>query len=140
MTKERNMTMKKTKRILALVLVVLLVLLYLSTLVFALLDAPVFTSLLKASVAATILDAVFLSVFAVLSTLVFFPDILPSKALPFHSLFCSDSCKSTSLTQISALLFYSAPCQNMPVLFSLFYLTQSASNKKARNKILKSHS
>ena len=47
MTKERNMTMKKTKRILALVLVVLLVLLYLSTLVFALLDAPVFTSLLK---------------------------------------------------------------------------------------------
>ena len=36
--------MKKTKRILALVLVVLLVLLYLSTLVFALLDAPVFTS------------------------------------------------------------------------------------------------
>ena len=60
MTKERNMTMKKTKRILALVIVVLLVLLYLSTLVFALLDAPVFTSLLKASVAATILLPVLL--------------------------------------------------------------------------------
>lgn len=52
--------MKKTKRILALVIVVLLVLLYLSTLVFALLDAPVFTSLLKASVAATILLPVLL--------------------------------------------------------------------------------
>ena len=52
--------MKKTKRILALVLVVLLVLLYLSTLVFALLDAPVFTSLLKASIAATILLPVLL--------------------------------------------------------------------------------
>lgn len=52
--------MKKTKRILALVLVVLLVLLYLSTLVFTLLDAPVFTSLLKASVAATILLPVLL--------------------------------------------------------------------------------
>ena len=48
--------MKKTKRILALVLVVLLVLLYLSTL----LDAPVFTSLLKASIAATILLPVLL--------------------------------------------------------------------------------
>ena len=52
--------MKKTKRILALVLVVLLVLLYLSTLVFALLDAPGFTSLLKASIAATILLPVLL--------------------------------------------------------------------------------
>ncbi len=53
-------TMKKTKRILALIVVILLVLLYLSTLIFALLDAPVFTSLLKASVAATILLPVLL--------------------------------------------------------------------------------
>lgn len=52
--------MKKMKRILALAAVILLILLYLSTLVFALLDAPVFTALLKASVAATILLPVLL--------------------------------------------------------------------------------
>lgn len=52
--------MKKIKRILALLGAVSLILLYLCTLIFALLDAPIFQDLLKASVAATILIPVLL--------------------------------------------------------------------------------
>lgn len=52
--------MKKTKRILALLGAASLILLYLSTLIFALLDTPFFQDLLRASVAATILIPVLL--------------------------------------------------------------------------------
>lgn len=52
--------MKKTKRVLALIGVVLLVLLYVSTLVFALIDHPAANDLLTAAVAATILVPVIL--------------------------------------------------------------------------------
>lgn len=52
--------MKKTKRILALAGAILLVLLYISTLVFALIDSPLTNDLLTASVAATILIPVLL--------------------------------------------------------------------------------
>lgn len=52
--------MKKLKQILALSGAILLILLYLSTLIFALIDAPVFHELLKASIAATILIPVLL--------------------------------------------------------------------------------
>ncbi len=55
--------MKNSRRVLALLGVVFLILLYLSTFVFALLDAPVFQNLLKASVAATILIPIFIYVF-----------------------------------------------------------------------------
>ncbi len=46
--------MKTLKRIMALLGAILLTALYLSTLVFALLDSPLFSELLKLSVAATI--------------------------------------------------------------------------------------
>lgn len=46
--------MKTLKRILALLGAILLIALYISTLVFALLDNPLFSDLLKVSVAATI--------------------------------------------------------------------------------------
>lgn len=52
--------MKKTKRILALAGAVLLILLYLSTLIFALIDSPVTNDLFMASAAATILIPVLL--------------------------------------------------------------------------------
>lgn len=52
--------MKKLKRIFALIGAVLLILLYVSTLVFALLDHSAFLGLLKASVACTILLPVLL--------------------------------------------------------------------------------
>ncbi len=52
--------MKKSKRVLALIGVILLVLLYVSTLVFALIDHPAANDLLKAAVAATILVPVIL--------------------------------------------------------------------------------
>lgn len=52
--------MKKTKRILALTGVILLVLLYTSTLIFALIDSPWAMTCLKASVGATILLPVLL--------------------------------------------------------------------------------
>ncbi|WP_346663838.1 hypothetical protein [uncultured Merdimonas sp.] len=52
--------MKKTKRILALAGAVLLILLYLCTLVFALIDHPAARDLLRASVACTILIPVLL--------------------------------------------------------------------------------
>lgn len=46
--------MKTTKRILALLGAILLIALYLSTLIFALVDSPLFSDLLMISVAATI--------------------------------------------------------------------------------------
>lgn len=52
--------MKKTKRILALTGVVILALLYLSTLFFALIDSPWANDCLKASVGATILVPIML--------------------------------------------------------------------------------
>ena len=52
--------MKKVKKFLALLGAVLLAALYISTLVFALSDSPVFSDLLKISVAATILIPVLL--------------------------------------------------------------------------------
>ncbi len=52
--------MKKAKKFLALLGAVLLAALYISTLVFALSDSPVFSDLLKISVAATILVPVLL--------------------------------------------------------------------------------
>ena len=52
--------MKHVKQILALLGAVLLAALYISTLVFALSDSPVFSDLLKISVAATILVPVLL--------------------------------------------------------------------------------
>lgn len=52
--------MKKIKQITALIGAILLVILYASTLVFALIDSPVADGLLKASVAATILVPVIL--------------------------------------------------------------------------------
>lgn len=52
--------MKKTKRILALTGAALLILLYISTLVFALIDSPLTDGLLAASVGATILIPVLL--------------------------------------------------------------------------------
>lgn len=52
--------MKNIKRVLALTGVILLVLLYVSTLVFALIDHPAANDLLKAAVAATILVPVIL--------------------------------------------------------------------------------
>ena len=48
--------MKKAKRILALIGVIFLVAMYLSTLIFSLIDSPLASDLLKGSVAATILD------------------------------------------------------------------------------------
>ena len=52
--------MKKTKRILALAGVLLLIALYASTLIFSLMDSPAASRLLAASVAATILVPVLL--------------------------------------------------------------------------------
>lgn len=52
--------MKKTKRIAALIGAILLIALYLSTLLFALIQSPVADELLKASIAATILVPVIL--------------------------------------------------------------------------------
>lgn len=52
--------MKKSKRVLALIGAILLVLLYVSALVFALMDHPAANDLLKAAVAATILVPVLL--------------------------------------------------------------------------------
>lgn len=52
--------MKKTKRILALTGAILLILLYISTLVFALIDSPLANDLLMVSVCATILIPVLL--------------------------------------------------------------------------------
>ena len=48
--------MKKLKRISALLGVFILIAMYLCTLIFALIDSPVASDLLKASIAATIID------------------------------------------------------------------------------------
>ena len=52
--------MQRTKRILALAGAILLLLMYMSTLIFALMDSPAATGFLKASIAATILIPVLL--------------------------------------------------------------------------------
>ena len=61
--------MKKIKRILALIGVVLLVCLYGSTLVFALMDSPAADGLLRASIAATILIPVLLYAYILIARL-----------------------------------------------------------------------
>lgn len=58
--KRKASTMKKTKRILALVGALLLVLLYLSTLIFALMESPAASDLLKASLVCTVIIPVLL--------------------------------------------------------------------------------
>ncbi len=62
--------MKKSIRFLALLAVILLVLLYLSTLVFALIDHPIADDCLKISVAATILLPVILYGFVIIHRLI----------------------------------------------------------------------
>ena len=62
--------MKKIKRILALIGVVLLVCLYGSALVFALMDSPAADGLLRASMAATILIPVLLYAYILIARLV----------------------------------------------------------------------
>ena len=62
--------MKKSKRVLALLGAILLVLLYVGTLVFALIDHPLASGLFKAAVAATILVPVILYGFLMFRTLV----------------------------------------------------------------------
>ena len=57
---ERILIMEKAKRILAFAGAVLLIGMYICTLIFSLIDSPVATNLLKASVAATILIPVLL--------------------------------------------------------------------------------
>ena len=61
--------MKKAKRILALIGVIFLVAMYLSTLIFSLIDSPLASDLLKGSVAATILVPVVLYGFVLFSRL-----------------------------------------------------------------------
>ena len=61
--------MKKAKRILALTGAILLVCLYATTLVFALMDSPAASGLLKAAVAATILVPVLLYAFILVARL-----------------------------------------------------------------------
>lgn len=61
--------MKKAKRILALIGVIFLVAMYLSTLIFSLIDSPLASDLLKCSVAATILVPVVLYGFVLFSRL-----------------------------------------------------------------------
>ncbi|HIZ75945.1 MAG TPA: hypothetical protein H9723_12005 [Candidatus Mediterraneibacter stercoravium] len=61
--------MKKAKRILALTGAILLVCLYAATLVFALMDSPAASGLLKAAVAATILVPVLLYAFILVARL-----------------------------------------------------------------------
>ncbi|MCC2253735.1 hypothetical protein LKD70_04670 [Ruminococcus sp. CLA-AA-H200] len=62
--------MKNIKRILALIGAVLLIVLYLSTLVFALTDSPAATGLLRASIAATILVPVLLYAYILVARLI----------------------------------------------------------------------
>ena len=61
--------MKKAKRILALTGAILLVCLYAATLVFALMDSPAASGLLKAAVAASILVPVLLYAFILVARL-----------------------------------------------------------------------
>lgn len=66
---EEGAIMKKAKRILALTGAILLVCLYAATLVFALMDSPAASGLLKAAVAATILVPVLLYAFILVARL-----------------------------------------------------------------------
>lgn len=66
---EKGAIMKKAKRILALAGAILLVCLYAATLVFALMDSPAASGLLKAAVAATILVPVLLYAFILVARL-----------------------------------------------------------------------
>lgn len=59
--------MKKSKRIMALIGAILLVLLYVSTLIFAFIDSVVSQKLLMAAIAATILLPVLLYIYALFS-------------------------------------------------------------------------
>lgn len=61
--------MNKIKRILALTGAILLICMYAATLVFALMDSPAATGLLKASIAATILIPVLLYAFILVARL-----------------------------------------------------------------------
>ncbi len=62
--------MKKSKRIFALIIAILLILLYVSTLIFALIDHPVCNELLKISVAATIVLPVLLYAYTLFCRLI----------------------------------------------------------------------
>lgn len=66
---EKGAIMKKAKRILALTGAILLVCLYAATLVFALMDSPAASGLLKAAVTATILVPVLLYAFILVARL-----------------------------------------------------------------------
>lgn len=61
--------MEKIKRVLALIGVILLAALYVSTLVFALMDSPAADGLLRASIAATILVPVLLYAYIMIARL-----------------------------------------------------------------------
>lgn len=65
--KERNLTMKKSKRIMALIGAILLILLSVSTLIFAFIDSVVSQKLLMAAIAATILLPVLLYIYTLFS-------------------------------------------------------------------------
>ncbi len=62
--------MKKSKRILALITAILLIALYVSTLVFALIDHPLCTDLLKISVAGTIVLPVLIYAYTLICRLI----------------------------------------------------------------------
>ena len=65
--KERILFMKKSKRIMALIGAILLILLYASTLIFAFVDTSTSQNLLMASIAATILLPVLLYIYTLFS-------------------------------------------------------------------------
>ncbi len=65
--KEKESNMKKSKRIMALIGAILLVLLYVSTLIFAFIDSVVSQKLLMAAIAATILLPVLLYIYTLFS-------------------------------------------------------------------------
>ena len=65
--KERNLTMKKSKRIMALIGAILLILLSVSTLIFAFIDSVVSQKLLMAAIATTILLPVLLYIYSLFS-------------------------------------------------------------------------
>lgn len=62
--------MKKSKRILALITAVLLIALYVSTLIFALIDHPICNDLLKISVAGTIVLPVLIYAYSLICRLI----------------------------------------------------------------------
>lgn len=65
--KRKESNMKKSKRIMALIGAILLVLLYVSTLIFAFIDSVVSQKLLMAAIAATILLPVLLYIYTLFS-------------------------------------------------------------------------